>query len=57
MNPRLRDDRPDERLHKTRIHVRASLHELRCRECRVTWGSWLERLVGLKRGCSPKVRP
>lgn len=25
---------------------RAAVHELRCRECRVSWGGWLGRLTG-----------
>jgi hypothetical protein len=32
----------------------AALHELRCHECRVTWRSWLARLVGLRSGYAPK---
>lgn len=35
--------------------VRAAVHELRCRECRVTWRSWLARLLGVG-GMAPKVR-
>lgn len=34
---------------------RASVHELRCRECRVTWRSWFARLLHVG-GMSPKVR-
>lgn len=33
--------------------LRAALHELRCAECRVTWKSWAQRLVGIKAGYSP----
>lgn len=36
-------------------HLKAAAHELRCWECRVTWTSWAQRLVGLKRGYSPKM--
>lgn len=38
------------------LRLRAARHETRCRECRVTWGSWVERLVGLSRGYSPRPR-
>lgn len=24
---------------------RMALHEIRCRDCRVTWGGWLWRLI------------
>lgn len=27
--------------------ILAALHELRCRECRVTWRSWTARLLHL----------
>lgn len=37
------------------IRLRAVVHELRCRECRVTWRSWLARLLGVG-GMAPKVR-
>lgn len=39
--------------------LRAALHEVRCRECRVTWTSWAQRLAGMRRGMAPKlpVRP
>lgn len=33
--------------------LRAARHELRCRECRVTWGSWLGRLLGMRSAYSP----
>jgi hypothetical protein len=36
-------------------HLRAAVHEMRCRECRVTWRSWLARLLGVG-GTAPKVR-
>lgn len=39
------------------LRVRAAVHELDCIECRVTWHSWLQRLVGDRRGHSPKPRP
>lgn len=42
-------------LHTLGCTVRAALHELRCWECRVTWTSWAQRLVGLKRGYTPKL--
>jgi hypothetical protein len=35
------------------LRLRAALHELRCRECRVTWRSWLQRLLGDPRGMTP----
>lgn len=36
-----------------RLRVQAALHETRCRQCRVTWRSWLARLLGVG-GMSPK---
>ena len=42
-------------LHTLGRTVRAALHELRCWECRVTWTSWAQRLVGMKRGHTPKL--
>jgi len=30
------------------LRLRAAAHELRCWECRVTWVSWFQRLIGLK---------
>jgi len=38
------------------MSLKAAKHELRCRECRVTWTSWLQRLFGIKAGYSPTVR-
>lgn len=38
-----------------KLRVKAALHELSCRECRVTWRSWIQRLVGVSAGYSPKV--
>jgi hypothetical protein len=34
--------------------LRAAVHEIRCRECRVTWASWWQRLVGDPRGMAPR---
>ena len=36
-------------------HLMAAAHELRCWECRVSWPSWAQRLVGMRRGYSPKL--
>lgn len=36
--------------------TKAAWHELSCWECRVSWGSWIQRLLGLKAGYTPKVR-
>lgn len=33
--------------------LRAAWHELNCRECRVTWKSWAQRLLGDRRGYTP----
>jgi hypothetical protein len=33
--------------------LEAAQHEIHCRECRVTWKSWLQRLIGDKRGMTP----
>lgn len=38
------------------LRYRAASHELRCSECRVTWISWLQRLVGDPRGMAPAPR-
>lgn len=35
--------------------LKAALHELRCWECRVTWTSWTQRLIGIKRGHTPNL--
>lgn len=35
--------------------LRAALHELRCWECRVTWTSWAQRLIGINRGYTPHL--
>ena len=35
--------------------LRAAAHELRCRECRVTWRSWAARLLHVG-GTTPRVR-
>lgn len=32
---------------------RAAHHEIRCKECRITWRSWVQRILGMKRGFSP----
>jgi hypothetical protein len=37
--------------------LRAARHELRCWECRVTWKSWLQRLLGISKGYTPAVPP
>lgn len=37
----------------TLLGLRAALHETRCIECRVTWRSWVQRLLGIKRGYAP----
>lgn len=34
---------------------RAAYHELRCVECRVTWRSWWQRLIGDERGMTPRL--
>lgn len=36
------------------VRLRVALHETRCVECRVTWQSWLARLLGVG-GMEPKV--
>ena len=41
------------RVDRVMLHFEAALHELRCDECRVTWRSWLQRLVGDPRGMTP----
>lgn len=33
--------------------LKAAWHELRCRECRVTWRSWWQRLRGDPQGFDP----
>jgi hypothetical protein len=38
-----------------RRRFRAAWHELHCLECRVTWTSWCQRLMGDGRGYTPKV--
>lgn len=35
------------------LRLRAAFHELRCRECRVTWASLFQRLLGVPVGYSP----
>lgn len=40
-------------VHKRVTAARAAAHEIRCRECRVTWRSWLLRLVGVHGGFTP----
>lgn len=35
--------------------LKCAAHELKCAECRVTWRSWLQRLIGLPAGMSPKA--
>jgi hypothetical protein len=37
------------------IRLKAALHEMRCWECRVTWRSWAQRIIGMKRGFTPKL--
>lgn len=36
--------------------TRAARHELRCRECRVTWRSWAARFLGIG-GYAPRLGP
>jgi hypothetical protein len=43
-------------MRRIKLRVRAAIHELRCWECRVTWTSWLQRLVGIERGMTPSVK-
>lgn len=45
--------RPVRALQVRALRVRAAGHELRCRECRVTWKSWAGRLVGDRRAYRP----
>lgn len=40
---------------KVKRYFGAAAHELRCWECRVTWTSWFQRRLRMKRGFSPKV--
>lgn len=35
------------------VRLRAARHEVRCGECRVTWKSWAQRLLGFRAGYSP----
>jgi hypothetical protein len=37
------------------LRLKAAWHELSCWECRVTWTSWAQRLMGVKRGYSPRM--
>ena len=37
------------------MRVKAAIHEISCKECRVTWYSWLLRLTGIG-GMSPKAK-
>lgn len=30
------------------LQFRAAVHELHCRECRVTWKSWMQRAIGYR---------
>jgi len=34
--------------------LQAARHETRCAECRVTWRSWVQRILGMQRGFSPE---
>lgn len=36
-----------------KLRMKAALHEIRCTECRVTWRSWLQRILGMQRGYTP----
>lgn len=36
--------------------LRAAAHELNCWECRVTWLSWLQRLLFIPAGMRPRPR-
>lgn len=38
------------------LRFRAAWHELRCWECRVTWRSWFQRVIGDPRGMTPGTR-
>lgn len=49
------EDKPDRRFDKIRTYIEAAIHETQCEECRVTWRSWLQRIVGIKAGFSPKL--
>lgn len=46
------EDKSDRQIIPTRL--KAAWHELSCWECRVTWLSWVQRLLGMKRGFTPK---
>ena len=35
--------------------AKAAIHEIRCQECRVTWMSWAQRIVGIPAGMTPKT--
>ena len=35
--------------------AKAAIHEIRCQECRVTWISWAQRIVGIPAGMTPKT--
>jgi hypothetical protein len=37
------------------LRFKAAAHEMRCAECRVTWRSLVQRLLGIRAGFSPKV--
>jgi hypothetical protein len=36
------------------ISYRVAWHELRCAQCRVSWKSWLRRVIGDPRGMDPR---
>lgn len=38
------------------LRIRAARHEVRCSECRVTWKSWLQRILNIKAGFTPGAR-
>lgn len=40
----------------TKLRLEAAAHETRCRECRVTWWSWLLRLLDRDEGYTPLPR-
>lgn len=39
-----------------KMRLKAAAHETQCHECRVTWTSWAQRLLGISRGYSPRLR-
>jgi hypothetical protein len=39
-----------------RTRLRAAAHEITCTECRITWTSWLQRLLHIG-GMTPHTKP